>query len=282
MMESKTELAGLRSFWSRLGFLGHNERPKILFEGDSPFHHVVVSEHAGVRTMHLGPEAKEAETSMSVAAPESPIFEYPGMMLVSLALAPSRRILMLGLGGGYLPGLFQKRLAAHRLTVVELDPLVAELAGTYFGFNPGGNVEVVISDGRDYLEGAPDGAFDQIWLDAFDGDYIPEHLAEAGFLRLCRQKIAPRGLLAQNLHQTSWRYLGQLRQTIEVFGAEPLLLGGVRSANTVALSLASGERLDPEAKALLAAVRSFGAKVGPYDLSEELRKVFHEPDLLRF
>lgn len=275
--------AALRRFWSRLSNLGRDEAPEILYEGDSEFHHVVISEHAGVRTMHLGPGGAEAETSMSISDPEAPVFEYPGMMLLALALGPNKRILMLGLGGGFVPGLFQRRLPAHRLTVVEVDPLVAELAGIWFGFNPGGNVSLVIEDGLAHLSACPDESFDQIWLDAFGGEYIPPHLADAGFLRLCLRKIVPGGLLVQNLHQTSGRYFGQLRQTMEVFGAQPLLLGGIRSANTVAMSMREGgpEVLSCDSRTLLMAVKGFGGKIGPYDLVDELRKVFHEPMLLR-
>jgi spermidine synthase len=276
---SKPLPAGLRRFWARLTSLGRDESCRVLFEGDSPHHHVIVSEHKGVRTMHLGPDGAEAETSIRVSDPEAPVFENPGMMLLALALAPSERILMLGLGGGYLPTLFQRRLAGHRLTVVEVDPLVAELAGTWFGFQPGGAVELIVKDGLEHVSGAPDGAYDQIWLDAFGGDYIPPHLADADFLRICRLKIAPDGLLVQNLHQTSSRYYHQLRQTLEVFEAEPLLLSGARSANTVAMSLTSGGSLADKPQALLAAVKAFGGQVGPYDLVDELRKVFHEPRL---
>jgi spermidine synthase len=279
--QDKTLPAGLRSYWSRLTSLGRHENPKVLFEGDSPLHHVIVSEHDGIRTMHLGHEAYEAETSIRIDDPEAPIFEYPGMMMVGLALAPGREILMLGLGGGYVPSLFRRRLPDRRLTVVEIDPLVAELAETWFGFRPGGNVSLVVKDGLDHVAGSPDGAYDQIWLDAFGGDYIPPHLADVSFLELCREKIRDGGLLIQNLHQSARNYPAQLRHTAELFGVEPLLFGGIRSGNTVAMSFNVAEPAPLlDSNDLLAAVKAFQPKVGPYDLVEELRKVFHEPGIL--
>ncbi|MDR2455331.1 MAG: fused MFS/spermidine synthase [Deltaproteobacteria bacterium] len=277
----RTLPAGLKRFWSRLQSLGQKERPKVLFEGDSPFHHVTISQYGDIRTMHLGPEAEEAETSMKVSDPCFPVFEYPGMMMIALALGQNKRILMLGLGGGFIPGLFQRILNDHHLTVVELDPLVAELAGVWFGFQPGQNVELVIGDGFEHVEQAPPLHYDQIWLDAFSGDYIPERLAGSGFLRLCREKLSEGGVVVQNLHQTSRTYKRQLRHTFEIFGAEPLLLGGIRSANTVAISLVSDEPQDPfETGDLLLKIKAFRSKVGPYDLVDELRKAFREPSFL--
>lgn len=280
--DNKSMPSGILDFWTRLRSFSRQNPPKVLFEGDSPFHHVTISERDGIRTMHMGLEAGEAETSMSVSDPEFPVFEYPGMMMLGLALGPNKRILMLGLGGGFVPGIFQRRLPEHDLTVVELDPLVAKLAGEWFGFHPGGNVELVISDGYEHVSQAPPGGYDQIWLDAFGGNYIPPHLADPDFLRLCRSKIVEGGLVVQNLHQTSTRYRGQLRQIVEVFGVEPLLLGGVRSANTVAMSVNSKDPrslLEREAGSLLKAVKEFRSKIGPYDLVDELRKIFLDPSL---
>ena len=280
--ENKSFLSGLRPLGSKLSKLFDRGGPRVLFEGDSEHHHVTVKEQDGLRTMFLGPNAGEAETSMSLADPGAPIFEYPGMFLVGLSLARNKRILMLGLGGGFIPSLFQRHLPDHELTVVEIDPLIVDLAGRFFGFSPGGNVRLVVGDGRCHIEGAPDGLYDQIWLDAFDGTYIPKHLVGQDFLRLCRRKIADGGLLVQNLHQNMYRvYLRQLIQTREVFGAEPLLLGGVRSANTVAMSLNSEEgSLPSDASGLVNAVKAFRPIVGPYDLGAECLKLFFENSLL--
>ncbi|MDR2386326.1 MAG: hypothetical protein LBE80_01910, partial [Deltaproteobacteria bacterium] len=84
---------------------------KVIFEGDSSFHHVTITEKDGVRTLHLGPEARESQTSISLSSPDTPIFEYPGMVFLGLALTPkNKNILMLGLGGGFIPNLFKKYL----------------------------------------------------------------------------------------------------------------------------------------------------------------------------
>jgi spermidine synthase len=250
--------------------------PKIIFEGDSDYHHVTITDKDGIRTLHLGPEAREAETSISLANPEAPIFEYPGLFFLGLALTPkNKNILMLGLGGGYIPKLFQKYLTDHRLTVIEVDPLIAELAETYFGFTPANNVELVLGDGFEFVARAENGSYDQIWLDAFNGNYIPAHMCTKDFLAMVKLKLADGGLAIQNLHQTAWlSFKVQLGETTEVFNQAPLLFAGVRSANTVSMSLNSDTPKWPlNAKGLAAKIKAFRTHVGPYVLTDEANKL---------
>ncbi|MDR1050549.1 MAG: fused MFS/spermidine synthase [Deltaproteobacteria bacterium] len=262
---------------------GGAQRKKVLYQGDSRLHHITVSEEGGTRTLYLGTGSREAETSISVEDPDDSVFEYPGLMFLGLALTPkNKNILMLGLGGGFIPNLFQKFLPDHNLTVVEVDPVVAELAGTYFGFKPGGNVKLEICDGLEYVARSPDGHWDQIWLDAFNGNYIPEHLATREFLALVKLKLQEEGLAMQNLHQTAWAsYNDQLINTTDLFGRMPLLFLGARCANTVAASLNS-EDLEPpsDVESVREAVRAYRLAIGPYDLLEEAGKLGKRPSHL--
>jgi SAM-dependent methyltransferase len=251
--------------------------PITVFEDDSPFHHIIIRDEGPNRTMYFtGPEGEEAETAINLEDPGRSVFEYPGLMLTALALGPGRRILLLGLGGGYLPGLFARFLPERELTVVEVDPLVAELAGTYFGFTTGPNVRLVLADGRDFLAGQSPAAFDQIWLDAFSGDYVPAPLSGLAFLELCRDRLAPGGILAQNLHQSRpVPFQNQLKTTEAAFGSF-LALEGSRCGNAVVLARRPekpGEQPAWKPAELMAAVKKFGPRLGPFDLTTEIRKV---------
>ncbi|MGL4209442.1 MAG: spermidine synthase, partial [Candidatus Adiutrix sp.] len=210
---------------------------EIIFEGDSDLHHITIVEENGCRTMYFGQSAEEAETSINIQNPDLPIFEYPGMMLASLPLLPQgHRIAMLGLGGGYLPNVFQKYLPQHQLTVVEVDHLVAELAQIYFGFSPSPAVKLVVDDGRKFLEAQPENSFDQIWLDAFSGNYVPHHLSGCDFLTLCLKRLSPGGLLVQNLHQSRPEtFSRQLRHTYKVFN-RTMGLDGQRCGNAIIIA----------------------------------------------
>lgn len=264
----------------------NEDRPgdEVIFEGDSGHHHIIIREEGSVRTMYFGPCGDEAETAVNTANPGQAVFEYPGMMLAALPLHPEgKRVAMIGLGGGFLPEIFRQHLPDYQLTVVEIDLIVAELARTYFGFVPDRNVRLVIGDGRDFIEEQPEESLDQIWLDAFSGDYVPPQLSGLAFLKLCRARLAPGGLLVQNLHQSRPRtFQDQLKTTQAAFGGF-LAFDGHRCGNAVVVARKEGGSSGPAWKksALEEAAKSFGRRLGPYDLVREMKKLktfIPEPD----
>jgi len=255
------------------------DEASIIYEGDSEFHHITIKEEGENRTMYFGDLGDEAETSINLKNPDKAVFEYPGMMLSALPLCPEgRRVLMLGLGGGFLPMLFQKFLPDYRLTVVEVDLLVAELAQTYFGFCPGDNVTLHLGDGRAFIEEMEEESVDQIWLDAFSGNYVPKQLSGLNFLRLCQKKMSPGGLLVQNLHQSRpLAFQNQLKTTEAAFGSF-IALDGTRCGNSVVISRKEGGPPGPvwQKAALENAAKKFPfRRLGPYDLAKEMGKIYN-------
>ncbi|MDR2405917.1 MAG: fused MFS/spermidine synthase [Deltaproteobacteria bacterium] len=248
--------------------------PEVIFEGDSEHNHIQVIEAGDVRTMCFGPMGQEAETSISLSNPLAPVFEYPGLMFLALALTDrNKEILMLGLGGGFVPRLFQEFLPEHKLTVVEIDPLVGELASTYFFFQPGKNVTLVYADGGEFIKNAEPERYDQIWLDAFNGNYIPHNLATDDFTLHCLKALPQGGILSQNLHQTRLScFRAQIQRTTRLFGGMPLIFNGVRCGNSVSHSLKDEGEFDPSIKEIARKVRNFRLTIGPYKLLDEAKK----------
>jgi len=248
----------------------------VVFEGDSQHHHITIKDEGACRTMYFGLYGDEAETSININNPGQAVFEYPGMMLGALPLHPQgKRILMIGLGGGFLPEIFRRHLPEYELTVVEIDLVVAELAQTYFGFVPEGNVRLVIGDGRDFIEKQTEESLDQIWLDAFSGNYVPPQLSGFEFLKLCCNRLTCGGLLVQNLHQSRPRaFQDQLKTTEAAFG-EFLAFDGRRCGNAIVVSKKPGGPPGPAWKkaALEEAAKRFGRRLGPYDLVSEIKKI---------
>lgn len=255
-------------------FRNIEEGPEIIFEGQTEFTHIIIKDEGGQRTLYMGEHGEEAETSICLRDPEAPIFEYPGMMLASLALNPGGgNIIMLGLGGGFIPGLFQKYLPQYNLTVVEIDPMVADLASVYFGFDPGLNVELVIADGRKYIESLPLSSIDQIWLDAFGGDYIPSHLLEKSFLESCRARLTSDGTLVQNLHQSRPHiYRAQTLTTKEVFN-QLIALDGTRCGNTIIMASNTPRPFPQNAQIFKKRLQAIPEKIAGYNLLAETQKL---------
>jgi spermidine synthase len=115
---------------------------------------------------------------------------------------------------------------AFRLTVegAEIDPEVVALGRRHFALpadDPA--LRVTIADGRTWLAAASKGGpFHALAIDAFANEaYMPFHLATREFLAICRERLAPGGVLAVNAYAVGADApnLAALEQTIAaVFG----------------------------------------------------------------
>ena len=136
------------------------------------------------------------QSCMDRNAPQKMLFPYARMMMMSLLLIPEpERILIVGLGGGTLPTALRELFPAATIDVVEIDPAVKTVAETYFDFQESEKLQVILQDARVFTKRALSRGetYDLIMLDAFNGDYIPEHLMTQEYLEETRSLLAPKG-----------------------------------------------------------------------------------------
>jgi spermidine synthase len=196
---------------------------KLLHSERSLYREVLVYEGDHQRCMCFTRNCRVGRQScMDTRAPDRMVMNYPRMMLGSLFLNPEpRSVLIIGLGGGTLPRALTQILPQVRIDVVEIDPAVVRVAGQYFNFNANERVRVIEADGRVYVKRAvrEDKRYDLIMLDAFDHEYIPEHLLTQEFLREVKTLLAPGGVLAANTFSSSRLYDHESTTYASVFGA---------------------------------------------------------------
>jgi len=124
---------------------------------------------------------------------------YTRYMTVALAYAPrTARVVDIGLGGGRIASYLHDFIPESRVTCVELDPGVVELAQHYFGVRPGPRLELVTQDGRIYMARSNE-SFDLILVDAYQGTLVPFHLVTREFYAILKRRLAPGGVVAQNI-----------------------------------------------------------------------------------
>lgn len=105
------------------------------------------------------------------------------------------------LGGGAM--LFPEWLAdRHQVTaneVVEIDPLVVEIAYEYFDIQRGGSIDAIVGDARGYVNSIRgERQFDIIYTDAFNSYSIPSHLTTVEFMRTLKTIMEPGGMMISN------------------------------------------------------------------------------------
>ena len=194
--------------------LVHSER--------SLYREVLVYENGDVRCMCFTRNCRVGRQScIDTRHPNKMVMRYPQMMMGALFVNPApQSVLVVGLGGGTLPRALREVLPKVRIDVVEIDPAVVRVANRYFDFTPSDLTRVIESDGRVYVKRAQRTGqhYDLIMLDAFDHEYIPEHLLTREFLQEVKSLLTPQGVLAANTFSSSRLYEHESVTYEAVFG----------------------------------------------------------------
>ena len=167
---------------------------RVIAEKASPFNWVVVTElPQGLRTMRFGVNG----VRQGAAKPDDPNhLELTYTKLVAPCMAfldrHPARLLAIGLGSGAVPRYLNHHFPDTQIDVVEVDPVVVEMARDYFGFRENANLRVHIADGRRYLEECR-AVYDLLILDAFGGHGTSRHLTTREFLCQAGHSLRPGG-----------------------------------------------------------------------------------------
>jgi spermidine synthase len=183
---------------------------QLLHSERSLYREVLVYETGSVRCMCFTRNCRIGRQScMDTKRPSHIVMNYPQMMLSALYVNPEpKSVLIIGLGGGTIPRALQAVTPGASIDVVEIDPAVVKVAAKYFDFVASGKTQVIELDGRVYVKRAirEQRRYDLIMLDAFDHEYIPEHLLTREFLEEVKSLLTPNGVLAANTFSSSRLY----------------------------------------------------------------------------
>jgi len=205
------------------------------------------------------------QSCMDTQSPRRMVFPYAKMMMMSLLLVPNpERILVVGLGGGTLPVALRDLYPAAVIDVIEIDPAVKMVAETYFDFDESDRLQVILQDARVFTKRAVtrEVRYDLIMLDAFNGDYIPEHLMTQEYLEETRSLLSPGGVVAANTFAISRLYDHESATYQSVFG-EFYNLRSTVSANRIILATVGTL---PDEASMKTTARTLGPKLKPYDI----------------
>jgi spermidine synthase len=109
--------------------------------------------------------------------------------------------LVVGLGGASLSNALATTFPEAEVVSVEIEPAVVEAAKECFFYRESDKVQTVVADARAYLEKNQE-PFDVIFLDAFDGDGVPESLRTLEFARILDGNLVDNGAVVANIHLT--------------------------------------------------------------------------------
>ena len=254
-------------------------RGKVLFEGKSEFNRSikVIEDAEGLRTLMFDSNG-DIQSTVKLGDPDRLELRYTRVMPVALAaVGKPKRILIVGLGGGSIPNFLHKHYPDTHIDVVDIDPLVVEVAKKYFAFRQDKTLRVHVADGRAFIEKCKK-PYDIIFLDAYGAEDIPYALATREFLRAVRKAVTPKGVVVTNLmgRSSNRLYDSMIRTYIDVFD-EVHVVDVRNSGNVILLALPHKPKLTRDILARQASKLSREKKL-PYNLGRLVKYGFRRPD----
>ena len=169
---------------------------QVVYRKDTQYHGLAVVDDEDSRFLRFD---NSFQSGMYLDRPFATRFPYSDYFNLGLAYnTDARRVLIVGLGGGSAPKRFFRDFPQLDIQVVEIDPVVRDVAYRYFRLPRSPRLRVEVEDGRRFLA-RTDERWDVIALDAYYADSIPFHLATAEFVELARSRLAPGGVILSNV-----------------------------------------------------------------------------------
>jgi spermidine synthase len=108
-------------------------------------------------------------------------------------------ILMLGLGGGSALAILSGKLRKpYKVTAIEIDADLVEIAGRHFGLDRYDNLSVICGDACHEIRKLPAGTFDLIIDDIFWDNRMPDFCLQEAYLSDNMKLLSPRGTYMRN------------------------------------------------------------------------------------
>jgi spermidine synthase len=218
----------------------------VLFDRISAYHHIQVYDENEKRTLSFN---GSWETTMSLTNPLAGHFEYTEYFQMPwLWNHDIKRVLMEGLGGGSTPRAYQHYYTNAMVDVVEIDPVVVEVAKKYFSVAETPRLKININDGRVFLRQTTN-IYDVILMDAYSttryGSSLPRQLATKEFFTLASQHLSTNGVLAYNVIGQIQGFratlIGAMYRTLSEVFPRVYMFPAVETQNVVFIATKSAE-----------------------------------------
>ncbi len=160
---------------------------RTIYRKDTQYHRLAVTEDSQVRTMRFD---RSRQSDMYLTDPYETSFRYPEYLHLVMAAKPdAKRVLIVGLGGGSLVKRMLRDYPEMSIDVVEIDPVVVQVAKKYFDLPDDPRLRVITEDGRRFIKSSKD-TYDVIVMDAYYADSLPFHLTTDEFFRQAKARLA--------------------------------------------------------------------------------------------
>lgn len=240
---------------------------KTVHKERSLYRNIIVEDDDDLRCLKFNVKSSKSNQSCILKSePNRLVFNYTKLLLSSLLLVEKpNNILIIGLGGGTMSNTLHLLYPTAQIDNVEIDPAVIKVAREHFNFVENKNVRAHVKDGRIFVKRAllKKQKYDWIILDAFNGDYIPEHLLTKEFLQEVKQLLTDKGVLAANTFSISELYKHESATYHSVFGH---FYNVKNSSNSNRVILAQTNKQEHSEEELTTRAETLNARLEKFDV----------------
>jgi predicted membrane-bound spermidine synthase len=213
LVERQTRMALVAVVVFALGFpFGREGEPGDIYRAESVHNIIRVSDVGPWRYLYLN-YAAGAQTVMNKNGLLTD--RYYDEFLIGPQINGAKNVLFLGVAGGTAIKQLVTVYPDVRVTGVDLDPAVLDVARRYFGLGDEKRVTLVADDARWYLANSRD-RYDMIAIDLYVTGHIPFFVTTEEFFRQVYDHLTPNGILMMNVLavQQPEELLGPLVRTV--------------------------------------------------------------------
>ncbi len=261
---------------------------KVIHSERSLYRNILVEDQGDLRCLKFNVKSNKTQQSCFLKSqPQQLFFNYTKLLLSSLLINPEpKRILIIGLGGGTMSNTLHQLLPDSHIDNVEIDKSVIKVAREYFSFFENDNIKTYSQDGRVFVKRSllKKQQYDWIILDAFNGDYISEHLLTKALLQESKSFLSEQGTLSANTFSISKLYQYESATYKAVFG-DFYQVSNQANSNRIILAIKqsnSDHQTDinkltqANAKLLTEQLQGFGVDVNQLSQSMRSTKAFQD------
>lgn len=193
------------------------------------------------RRLHF--DLQSVQSEMSLKDPDALTFAYTQLMMAFLLFQPNpRHIALVGLGGGSLTRFCYYHLPRAKLTTIEIDREVIDLAEMFELPPAGARMRLVHADAADYFASTDD-LYDAVLIDGCDRWGTAPTFCTADFYETLRERLRPGAVVVVNLTGDDTRVQLLLKAVASVFGDRTAVLP-TKGGNRVLFALHAAEPFD--------------------------------------
>ncbi len=174
---------------------------KVLVEAETSFGRYRVVEMTyndrPARVLFSGPDFN-AQSGLALDEHPRLLFDYNQRFMEIVVAKKPGAMLVLGGGAYTFPSAVRNVMPEARITAVERDEILADIATRFFEFVPDDGIEVVHGDAREFLAANRD-TYDALIVDVFAGDRIPPELMSPAAIADLARGLNDAGVVAVNL-----------------------------------------------------------------------------------